>query len=46
MAKKAAREAMTLLKNTGATLPLSDAKVKTVALIGPQVPMHTPDAHS
>jgi beta-glucosidase-like glycosyl hydrolase len=28
---------MTLYKNERETLPLSDAKVKTVALIGPQV---------
>lgn len=39
VAKKAAQEAMTLLKNERSTLPLSDSKVKTLALIGPQASM-------
>ena len=38
VAKKAALEAMTLYKNEKQTLPLSDAKVKNLALIGPQGP--------
>jgi beta-glucosidase len=37
-AKKAALEAMTLYKNEKSTLPLSDSKVKTLALVGPQGP--------
>ena len=38
VAKKAALEAMTLYKNEKSTLPLSDSKVKTLALVGPQGP--------
>ena len=34
--RKAATEAMTLYKNENDTLPLSDTKVKKLALIGPQ----------
>ena len=36
VARKAATEAMTLYKNEKDTLPLSDTKVKKLALIGPQ----------
>ena len=36
VARKAATEAMTLYKNEKDTLPLSDTKVKKLAIIGPQ----------
>jgi beta-glucosidase len=35
LARQAAREAMTLLKNDGALLPLDARKIKTLAVIGP-----------
>ena len=35
LALKAARESMVLLKNSNNTLPLSPAKIKTIAVIGP-----------
>ncbi len=35
LARQAAREAITLLKNDGALLPLDDRRIKTIAVIGP-----------